>query len=170
MNTRYKVLAALLTFWANTAIAATATANLSVTATVSGACSVTTSPVAFGAYNPLSGSLLDATGAVTVTCTSGTTYSIALDAGANASTTSDANTRRMLANTSDFLPYALYLDSGHTTIWGDGLNGTSVNPTSSTFTGDGTAQGRTVYGRIAAGQNVAPGTYSDTVVATITYN
>jgi len=162
--------AALSLFVSAAASAGTATANLSVTATVSSNCTVTTQAVAFGSYDPASASPQDATGAVAVTCTVGTTYSISLNAGANASAAGDATTRRLLANTSDVLPYTLYLDAGHATIWGDGNNGTSVNPASGTFTGDGTEQSHSAFGRIVAGQFVAPGSYADAVVATITYN
>lgn len=150
--------------------AGTTSANLGVSATVSSTCSVTTSPVAFGDYNPTAGTADTATGTVAVTCTLGSSYSIALDAGANESTAGNANTRRMKANTSDYLSYGLYLDSGHTTVWGDGANGTSISPASGSHTGDGSAQSYDVYGSIPAGQYVAPGTYTDTVVATVTYN
>ena len=155
---------------ANMASAATTTANLSVTATVTSTCVVATTTVAFGIYDPSAGSPTDATGAVTVTCTPLMTYSIALGAGANPSTTGNVNTRRMLANASDYLPYQLYLDAGHTTVWGDGANGSSVNPTTGTFSADGTAQSKNVYGRVTAGQYVPTGSYVDTVLATITYN
>lgn len=170
MDTRLQALAVLLVMGANAAVAATTTTNLSVTATVSATCAVTTSPVAFGVYDPNAGSPTDATGTVSVTCVQGTTYTIALDAGANASTPGDAGTRRMLANASDHLPYTLYLDAARTTVWGDGANGTSLNPAAGSFTGDGSAQAYTVYGRIAAGQYVAAGAYADAVVATVTYN
>lgn len=170
MTVRHPWLVAMLAIPAGSADAATTTANLSVTATVSASCSVTTSAVAFGAYTASSGSANDASGAVTVTCTSGTTYSVALDAGAYPSTAGDASTRRMSDGSSHYLSYSLYLDSGRTTLWGDGANGTSVNPASGTFTGDGSAQGRTVYGRVPANQYVTPGAYSDTVTATVTYN
>jgi spore coat protein U-like protein len=36
-------------------------------------------------------------------------------------------------------------------------------------TGNGAAQAITVYGQAAAGQYVAPGSYADTITATITY-
>ncbi len=168
MKARFHWLGALLAFSAVPGFSATTTANLSVTATVTATCAVATSPVAFGVYDP-TGADLDTAGAVTITCTSGTTYSVALDAGASPSTPGDATTRRMVDG-ANFLPYALYLDAGRATVWGDGLNGTSLNPTAGTFTGDGTAQARTVYGRITAGQYVPPGAYADTVVATVTYN
>jgi spore coat protein U-like protein len=37
------------------------------------------------------------------------------------------------------------------------------------LTGNGAAQVETVYGQIPAGQFVAPGSYSDTITATVTY-
>jgi spore coat protein U-like protein len=170
MSTRLKIVAVLLSLYAAAATAGTATANLAVTATVSSTCTVTTTTVAFGTYNAGAVSPTDASGAVTATCTSGTTYTVALDAGANAGSAGDVTTRRMTDGSSHFLPYQIYLDSSHTTIWGGGLNGSSINPTSSTFSGNGTAQGYTAYGRLTAGNYVTAGSYTDTVVATVTYN
>lgn len=155
---------------ASTANAGTATANLLVTATVLGVCTAATTPVAFGVYDPSSASPTDATGTVTVTCTPGATYSIALDAGANPGTAGNVNTRRMLANASDYLPYQLYLDASRTTVWGDGANGSSLNPPAGTYTATGLPQVYNVYGRVTAGQYVPAGSYVDTVIVTVTYN
>ena len=63
------------------AFAATATTNFPVTATVIDSCTVSASPFAFGNYDGLSMSNLDASGAIAATCTFGTPYSVALDAG-----------------------------------------------------------------------------------------
>lgn len=166
---KYLVLAASAAMVSNAGNAATTTGNLTVLATVTSACLVTTLPVAFGIYDPTSGTPTDATGTVTVTCTLGTTYTIALDDGANPGTPNDVNTRRMKATTSDYLPYNLYLDSGHATVWGDGISG-SLNPTTGSFTATGLPQAYSVYGRIPINQNVPSGAYLDTVVATVTYN
>lgn len=170
MKKSFLVLPLFIPFGIGSATAATTTANLSVTATVSHTCIVTTTPVAFGTYDPSALQAKDATGSVSVTCTLGTTYSIALDAGANAATPGNATTRRMLANASNYLLYTLYLDIAQSTIWGDGNHGTSVNPIAASHTGDGTAQHYTVYGRIPTAQYVAAGAYADTVIATVTYN
>jgi len=148
--------------------AGTTTANLGVTTTVNSTCVVSTTTVAFGVYNPASASNTDSTGAVSVQCTSTTTYTVALDAGSNPGTAGNVNTRQMLAGASNLLPYQLYLDSARSTVWGNGTSG-SLNPTSGTFTGNGSAQSYTVYGRITPGQYVAPGSYVDTVVATVSY-
>ncbi|MGZ8262479.1 MAG: Csu type fimbrial protein [Methylotenera sp.] len=164
MKIQSKLLAALLVLSAGTADAATATGNLSVTATVSGTCTLTTTSVAFGTYDPAAGADDTATGAVTVTCTSGTGYTVSLDAGANETTPNDITTRRMKANTSDYLPYQLYQDSGHATAWGDTAGAILTGQT-----GNGSAQAIDVYGVIVKNQYVAAGSYVDTVVVTVTY-
>lgn len=165
MKIQSKLLATLLVLSAGTTHAATAIGNLSVTATVSGTCTLTTSPVAFGTYDPAAGTDDTATGTVTVTCTSGTGYTVSLDAGANETTPGDITTRRMLANTSDFLPYQLYQESGHTTAWGDTGGAILTGQT-----GNGSAQAIDVHGVIVKNQYVAAGSYVDTVVVTVTYS
>lgn len=144
-----------------------ASANLGVTATVSDNCIISTSAVNFGAYDPIVANLSsprNGTGTVTVTCTSGADAAITLGQGANPDTGSldDAPLRRM-ADGSNFLAYALYQDGSFSTVWG--------NDASTDFetTGTGTAQNLTVHGQIAPNQNVPQGSYSDTVVATVTF-
>ncbi len=150
------------------ATAATQTANLAVSATVSATCSISTTALAFGAYDPVSANSttpLDGTGTVVVTCTSGAPAAVTLGQGANAGTgsTDTVPIRRMKSAAGAFLSYALYTDNGHTTVWGN-TSGTSVAQT-----GTGAASSVTVYGRVTAGQNVASGSYTDTVVATVTF-
>ena len=148
--------------------AATATSNLSVTASVSANCSISTAPVAFGAYDPVStnaSTALSGTGTVNVTCTSGASTTITLGQGANADTgsTDAAPARRLSDGGTNFLTYSLFQDAGHATVWGN-TAGTGV-----ANTGTGTQTAITVYGTVAAGQNVPSGNYSDTVVATVTF-
>lgn len=159
---------ALLGLDVSPAQAGTDTANLSVTASVSANCTISTAAVAFGAYDPVSAnaaSALNGTGTVTVTCTTGSGATITLGQGSNADAGSSAAVplRRMADSGSDFLSYFLYQDSGRTTVWGN-TEGTGVD-----HEGDGTATGITVYGRIPAGQNVPADSYSNTVVATVTF-
>lgn len=148
--------------------AGTATSNLSVTATVSANCTITTAPVAFGAYDPIvtnATNALNGTGTVTVTCTNGSAVAVTLDQGTNPAggSTAAVPLRQMKDSGTDHLAYALYQDSNRTTVWGNTV-GTSVSDT-----GNGTAQNLTVYGAVTAGQNVPAGSYSDTVVATVTF-
>jgi spore coat protein U-like protein len=149
------------------ASAGTATANLSVTATIVNNCSISTTAVAFGNYDPAvanASTALTANGAISTTCTKGDAETITLGQGSNAGTgsTAAAPVRRMINGTTNYLNYALYSNSGLTTVF-DGSTGVAV-------TGTGTAVSTTVYGSVAAGQNTLPaGSYSDTVVATVTF-
>jgi spore coat protein U-like protein len=147
-----------------TASAATATANLSVSATVTNNCTISTAAVAFGSYDPVVAHAsvdLDGTGTVVVACTKGAVATVGLGLGSNAS----GSTRRMTDGASEFLTYELYQDAGRTTVWGNagaGLYSPGAAPSK-------TARNFTVYGRVAANQDVVAGNYSDTVVATVNF-
>jgi spore coat protein U domain-containing protein, fimbrial subunit CupE1/2/3/6 len=144
--------------------AATATASLTVSATVSVNCTVTTGTLAFGAYDPIAANAsanLDGSGTFTVACTKGASgVTIDLGQGSNYS-----GGRRMVSS-GNFLPYEVYSNSGRTTVWGSTSGGATVavSPPASSA-----AVTYTVYGRIAAAQDAAAGTYSDTVVATVNF-
>jgi spore coat protein U-like protein len=147
--------------------AATDTADVEVTATVTANCNITSSGLAFGAYDPVitnAASNLDASGTLTVTCTSGSTGVIALGQGANADTGStDAIPLRRMVSGLNFLSYALFQDAGRTTLWGN------TTATDVSHSGDGTATDVTIYGRVTSAQNVPAGAYADTVLATVTF-
>ena len=148
---------------ATPASAATTSTTLNVSATVTANCTVSSSAVAFGNVNPLSGSDVDASGGITVTCTNGTAWvaSAGLGAGAGATFAS----RKMTAG-ANLLNYSLYTDAGRTSVWGDGTGSTATFSN----TGSGLAQAVTVYGRVPSGQTtVPPGSYADTVSVTVTY-
>jgi spore coat protein U-like protein len=138
--------------------AATATGTVTVTASVAKNCTLSSPTLAFGAYDPTSGTPLDVSTTLTVTCTKSTTWAVGLGNGSNFV---NPNRRMKDATSGDFLQYELYTDAAHTTVW----NGTN------TVTGAGTpATQPTIYGRIAISQFVTPAaTYSDSVVATITF-
>lgn len=153
---------------AATAEAGTGTSNLTVSASVSANCTISTSAVAFGAYDPVSAnaaSALNGTGGVTVTCTNGSSAAITLGQGANANagSTDAVPDRRMIDGSSNHLSYSLWQDSARTVVWGN-TAGTGVG-----HSGDGTATNVTIYGKIPAAQNVPAGSYGDTVVATVTF-
>jgi spore coat protein U-like protein len=142
------------------------TATFPVTATITSSCTVSGSSLNFGsAIDPLSVSTpLDATSTLTVTCSSTTPYTVSLSAGANAGGASNFASRTMKSG-SDTLAYQLYLDSGRSTVWGDGTASSSAK----NGTGTGSAQSLTVYGRLPSLANVVPGAYTDTVTVTISY-
>lgn len=146
------------------ASAATATANLGVSATVTNNCTISTSPVAFGSYDPVvthASTDLDGSGTVTVACTKGATSTVGLGLGSNAS----GSTRRMTDGATNYLSYELYQDAGRTTVWGNagaGLYNPGAAPSK-------TARNFTVYGRVTSNQDVPAGSYNDTVVATVNF-
>jgi len=149
------------------AAAQTSTSNLSVTANINNNCAITTTPVAFGVYDPIVGNLtsdLTATGAVLVTCTIGDNTVITLGEGLNKlGGSTPAVPLRQAANSGNKLNYFLYQDSAHTTAWGN------TSPVGVSITGSGIQQSLPVYGTIVHGQNMPAGSYTDTVVATVTF-
>lgn len=131
------------------------------TAAEAQSCTVSASPVSFGAYDPFYGGDVDVTGSVTVDCTEATPWVASLSAGLHSSGSFSPRKMRH-ASLAFFLEYELYLGPARTTVWGDGSGSTS--------TGSGTGDGElTVYGRLPALQNVHVGTYSDTVTVTVVY-
>lgn len=163
-----KTAAALAILASGMAFAGTSTSNMSVSATVSNNCTISAGALAFGSYDPIvtnATTALDQTATLTVTCTQGASATVTLGQGANADTgsTDDAPLRRLNTG-SEYLSYALYSDSARTTVFGNTAG------TGAAYTGTGSSGTITVYGRITAGQTSAnAGSYSDTVVATITF-
>ncbi len=127
-------------------------------------CTMTTTPVLFGAYNVLSPAPLDTTGILVYRCGNRDhNIMISFDPGGAPSFAA----RRML-NGSQQLFYNLYLNAARTVIWGDGTGGTGVyfihNPQPSNQ--DISVP---IFGRIPAGQNVGSGTYDNTITVTLNY-
>lgn len=150
-----------------TSLAGTANSDLTVTATIANNCTIATTTLAFGTYDPITthkAANLDGTGAVTVTCTNGASVGITLGQGANADAGStDAAPLRRMKSGSNYLSYSLFSDSNRSVVWGN------TSETDVSDTGTGVESAHTVYGRIALDQNVPAGSYSDTVVATVTF-
>jgi spore coat protein U-like protein len=120
-------------------------------------CTVSTSGVVFGAYDTLSPLALDGAGTISVSCNPAAPYSIALSPGGGSYAL-----RRMVSG-SDQLEYNLFTDSTRTMVWGDGSGGTTA------VSGNADSASHTVYGRIPGGQNVRAGSYSDSLVVTLTF-
>jgi len=129
-------------------------------------CTVASSPVAFGAYDPFSGSALQTTGRVDVACTDQTPYTVKLDVGVYGGGTFATRKLKHLTIGS-WLLYNLYRDAGRSEVWGDGTGGTYT--VSGTGAGLGTPNQHTVYGRLPALQNGHVGQYTDTITVTVTY-
>jgi len=145
--------------------AATAQANLTVQASVTANCDVEApNTLDFGDYDPVvthASANLDASTTIRVRCTRGSSNVwVGLDSGSNAS----SSQRRLAGGGSEFMDYDLYSDAARTTAWGNAqASGVDYSPASSGW------ENLTVYGRVPSGQDVAVGSYTDTVVATINF-
>jgi spore coat protein U-like protein len=149
--------ATTLALTAGAALAGSDTDSLTVTATVQSACGLGGGTMAFGNYLSGQTSALDVTGQISYANCNGT-LTFELDAGQSG----DVNNRVMLSGTNQ-LKYQLYRTSARNAIWGLGTNAHGLQllqPLSGTVP---------VYGRIAGGQTVPAGTYSDVVNITLTF-
>ena len=147
--------------------ASTTTSNLTVQLAVTASCTVSAATLDFGSTGLLA-TLIDQATTLSVTCTNTTPYSVALDNGANFS-----STRRMrMGATANYIGYAVYTDAARTQAWTTASSSTTCTTANSCSlgTGDGTTQSITVYGRVpAVGTAPVPGAYADTVAITVTY-
>jgi len=167
---RLLVIAFLAICASSVALATTATANMAVSSNVPQSCILSTSALSFGAYDPIvtnATTPLDQTATLTVTCSVDTAAKITLGQGSNAGTGStDAAPLRRLKDTDGdhFMNYNLYTLTDHATVWGN------TDSTAVAYTGSGVSTSVTVFGRVAAGQNLlAVNGYTDTIVVTITF-
>jgi spore coat protein U-like protein len=135
------------------------TTTFAVSATVQSTCLISATALAFGTYT---GAVDNATSTVSVTCTNTTPYNVSLNPGT--ATGATVTTRKMGGPGGALLNYSLFSNSGMTTNWGQTIGTDTV-----TGTGNGSAQAITVYGQVPASQYVTPGSYSDTITATVTY-
>jgi spore coat protein U-like protein len=155
--------ASLILAVATSAVAEQNAEKMTVTAIVVANCRLIVEPIAFGNYDPLSDNnskSLDATAALTVMCTRSTQGNVVFDSGQN---TGDPS-QRFLAFGSHRLSYQLFRDADRTQTWGKGAG--AVSFVSSGFRAP---QLITVYGRIPPGQEVAAGTYTDVLTATVDF-
>jgi spore coat protein U-like protein len=142
--------------------------TFNVTATVVANASVSATTLNFGSTSTLS-SNVDSTATITVTATNTTPYSIGLGNGANAS---GSQRRARLGATANFINYDLYTDSAHSHAWTTTTSASSCTGGASTCvldTGTGLSQNTTVYGRVPPQSVPAAGTFTDTVVVTVTF-
>ena len=154
------------------AFAGSANTTFKVSANVVADCTISASDLTFGNYDPVgtnntTGSDVYANGSLTVACTKGApNVWIGLDSGANAAN-AVATTRAMSAAGGNYLSYDLYTANPSPTpgtVWGNTqLTGKSYVPASKA------PATLTVFGRAPKGQDVATGSYSDTITATVNY-
>ena len=120
-------------------------------------CTVGSQGVSFGSYDVFSAQSLDGVGTISLSCDESVEYTLSLSAGGG------SYASRAMASGANTLAYNLYIDATYTAIWGDGTGNTA------TVSSSGTAADHTIYGRIPARQNVAVGSYSDTITVEIEF-
>ena len=140
--------------------------TLDVSINVVELCTVTTSPLAFGDYNPSEGAIAE--GSVEVTCPKGVPYKIALDAGENPK--ADLF-RRMSNGSGDYLPYKIWKDPYRRREWGDSdFDNSYPAGRSLCVKGCSAVQSHPVYGTVWPRKNGVPaGLYTDVVNVKVYY-
>jgi len=118
---------------------------------------------AFGSYDVFAPSSTDSAGNIAYSCTGGATVVIALSMGNGPTFTP----RHLQAPGGFLLPYNLYLDANHATIWGDGTGATSTSPPNSPA--DGAIVMVPIFASIPPHQDVPMGHYSDTITVTLNF-
>ena len=158
--------------WWTVAQAAVATVLPGLAAHAGDSCSLTTSGVAFGVYSPLSATPATMTGTLAVNCSWTPVAPTQINLAVYFSTGNSGNyTTRTMTNGTSNLNYNLYFNSNGTAVWGNGTGGSYYGVatlTTATQTGSASANG-TIYGVIAAGQDVTPGSYLDTIIVTVSF-
>ena len=127
-------------------------------------CTIDASGIDFGLYDTLNTAPTDATGSVTYSCTQGggaLNVIVTIDRGFAGSFS------RQMSNGQDRLSYNVYLDVGHTQIWGDGSNGTLT--LQDKIPGNTKPISVTAYGRLFPRQNVGSGRFVDGLVVTMQF-
>jgi spore coat protein U-like protein len=144
------------------------------------ACTMSTSGLAFGTYEPTSATAVTANGSISFTCTytgTGFTATLTISAG-----NSGSYTARTLTMGSQSLNYNIYVNAADTEIFGGGTgNGVASTyyyylcyPGGGVVCAGGGGQSGTqyvapMYGLLPGSQDVGAGVYSDTIIATLTF-
>lgn len=149
-----------------------------VNATVQAGCSLgggSTDSTSFGTLNfgNLS-SLVNATnaisglnaGTIVIQCNGKPNVTLALNSGANMTGSISSGRRLRNSQTGEYLLYQIYQNSSRTLIWGDGSNGGAPQIVAT----NGTLQQVILYAQLfATSTQPTAGTYTDTLLVTVTY-
>jgi spore coat protein U-like protein len=141
-------------------LAVDSTDTLQVTAKVNGNCSVSGSTLDFGDYDKSKDQ--DAQTSITYDCGASAAVQIGLDTGST-----NPGGERQMKNATDStirLGYDLFKNNTRTERWGNNSDGSFSVLKLPASTGGSVP----VFGRILAGQTVAPGDYADTITITLT--
>lgn len=132
--------------------------SFQATATVVKSCNVSASNLDFGAVGDLN-TIVDGQSSLTLQCTKGTGYSVSLNGGLSGAT--DPAARKMTSG-AEAISYGLFQNGARSTPWGVSTNALGG-------TGSASVQTIPVYGRVPVQPTPSVGTYSDTIVVSVTY-
>lgn len=139
--------------------------TIEVTATIEATCTLFLADnVAFGTYDPLAATPTTSAFAIAMDCTAGLPYSLTLDQGLNSAAGTCLSPERRL---SDGLGHHLNYTLEYTFTPGVDIGCSSDNDYA--YVGTGGLNARSFTGRILPGQIQDAGSYTDTVVATISF-
>jgi len=143
---------------------------LSGAAVAATTCTLAVSNVAFGGYDVFSAASLDTSGTIIVTCarSGGPNPTVTITIGPGAYGGSTASRKMKMNGGADFLSYNLFRDAGRTAVWGEVPGLDAFTQTLAVPNNSSAQLTATIFGRIPAGQDVSKGTYSDSVVVTVT--
>jgi spore coat protein U-like protein len=153
-------------FGGQRAEAATRSIPLAIGASISIRCTIITVPLSFGNYTVTNPTHLDAEGAISLNCTpSNFMIRIRLDQGLQPAPGSNSPNplRQMSDGVGHVLRYNIYRNAARSLIWG-GNSPNDMNPSNGPW-----PMLLPVYGRITALQSVQPGSYADTVQASVLF-
>ena len=130
-------------------------------------CSVASTPVSFSNYDVFSAAPAYSTGTVSVSCNNPNNQAMPVTIAINGGGSGTFNPRQMRAAIgTDSLNYYLFTSAARTVIWGDGTGGTS---TATNTVSKSAPWNASIYGSLPQRQNVTAGSYSDTLVVTVTW-
>lgn len=158
------VTAAVVAALGTGAALADTTADFEVRILIENACDVDVTPptnLDFGSRGLLNTDVVQQS-AVSVLCTEGLAYDLALNAGVN--DIGGGTTARRMINGANDVTYDLFQDSGRNQHWGDEIGTDTLSST-----GTGVVQTWPVYGLVPAQDTPPAGLYLDTVTVTVTY-
>ena len=127
------------------------------------ACTITTTPVSLGVYDPFSIVPADSTGTVTFRC-GGADRNVSITLGPGDAASFNPRT---LVGAPDTLAYNLYRDAARTLIWGTGAGGTSFYLNADPPNNQNVVL--TIFARIPPSQDVRAGAYADTVAVIVNF-
>lgn len=149
----------------NGAFAAQVDSPMAVTATVTGTCLLTANPMTFSNSITTLAAAVTAASTLDLDCTAGIPYKIGMGAGNNGLGFPNT-TRRMSDGASHFMTYDVYIDAGYGNRFDDVITGGAANTISANGAG---AISIPIYGKIPTQTTPPAGTYSDSLMVSVTY-